>query len=257
MPTRLCVRTPRRPIFQRVPRNVPFGRGAGYYELGQASLRGEGEGAARKALLRSVESRRESVQADPLNAVAKMDLQRSYLAIGYVELQVGNPSAALEQYKKGAEIMEALLQKDSTNEEFQWDMANDEYATGDALRLLGKRHEEQAHFQKCLKLRQVLLQTDPNSVQTRSEVLLVRAQLGEHEAPSRVAQELRDSAPTHPGILYLAAKGYALSASALIDDRVSGRQQKEIAELQRSYVVAAVRTLSDAVANGYKDTWML
>ena len=225
--------------------------------MGQAALGVEGEAVARKGLLQSIETRREAVQADPLNAAAKMDLQYSYYAIGDLELQVAKPRAALEQYKKGAEIMEALLRKDSTNEEFQWNLANDEYGMGDALRLLGKRQEAQAHFRDCLKLRQILLQTDPKSVQMRSEVMFVRAQLGEHEAPARTAQELRDSAPKHPGILYAAAQGYALSASALTDNRALSKQPKQIAELQRNYVDAAVRSLGDAVANGYKNTWML
>lgn len=231
--------------------------GQGYFRVGQAALGVEGEAVARKGLLQSIETRREAVQADPLNAAAKMDLQYSYYAIGDLELQVAKPRAALEQYKKGAEIMEALLRKDSTNEEFQWNLANDEYGMGDALRLLGKRQEAQAHFRDCLKLRQILLQTDPKSVQMRSEVMFVRAQLGEHEAPARTAQELRDSAPKHPGILYAAAQGYALSASALTDNRALSKQPKQIAELQRNYVEAAVRSLGDAVANGYKNTWML
>jgi serine/threonine protein kinase/tetratricopeptide (TPR) repeat protein len=235
----------------------PLYLGWAYYQIGRASLPVEGEAKARKALLQSVENRQEWVQADPLNAVAKLDLQHSFAAMGDLELQVGKPSAALEQYKKAAEMMEVLLQKDSTNEEFQWNLAQAEYGMGVALRLLGKRQEAQAHFQKCLKLRQVLLQTDPKSVQMRSEVMFVRAQLGEHETPSRTAQELRDSAPKHPGILYVAGQGYALSASAVTDDRASGRQPKQIAELQRNYVDAAVRSLGDAVANGYKDTWML
>jgi serine/threonine protein kinase/tetratricopeptide (TPR) repeat protein len=235
----------------------PFLLGTAYYELGRAGLRVEGEAKARKALLQSVEYRQEWAQVDPLNAEARKDLQHNYVAIGDLEIQLGNPSAALEQYKKAASTMEALLQKDSGNQEFQWNMANAEYATGVALRLLGKRQEARAHFQQCLRLRQVLLQTDPKSVQMRTEVMLVRAQLGDHEAAARTAQELRDSAPKHPARLYAAAQGYALSASALMDDRALVGKQKQITELQRNYVGSAVRSLGDAVANGYQDRWML
>jgi tetratricopeptide (TPR) repeat protein len=235
----------------------PLWLGAAYYELGRAGLSVEGEAMARKALLQSVENRQEWVQANPLNGVAKKDLQLSYVAIGDLETQVGKPAPALEQYKKAADTMQALLQKDPTNEEFQWNMANAEYGTALALRLLGKNQEAKSHFQQCLKLRQVLLQTDPKSVQMQTEVMLVRAQLGEHEAAARTAQELRDSAPKHPARLYSAAQGYALSASAIVQDRASGKPQKQISELQRSYVDASLQSLKDAVANDYKDTWTL
>ena len=235
----------------------PSWLGAAYYDLGRAGLPVEGEAMARKALLQSVEIRQQWVEADPLNGEAKMRLQQSYVAMGDLEIQVAKPSAALEQYKKAADTMEVLLQKDSTNQEFQWNMANAEYGAGVALRLLGKRQEAKTHFQQCLRLRQVLLQTDPKSVQMRTEVMLVRAQLGEYEAAARTAEELRDSAPKHPARLYAAAQGYALSASALMDDRAAGSKQKEITELQRNYVDASVRSLRDAAANGYKNTWML
>ncbi len=229
----------------------------GYYTSGRASFPEEGEATAREALLHSVEIRREHVRADPLDAQVKLELHESYEAIGDLEMQLARPGAALEQYKKGAEIMETLMAKDASNAEYKWNMANAQYGIGFAEWLLGNRKEARDHFQRCSKLRQVLLQTAPQNPQQETDLMLVQAQLGEHEAAVRIAQALRDSAPKHPARLYAAAQAYALSASALLDGRASGTQQKQTMELQQTYVATAVRLLADAVANGYQDKWTL
>ena len=214
------------------------------YLIGQASLPVEGEAKARASLIRSIEIRMERSKADPLDAAAKRELQSSEIAMGDLEIRTGNPYAALEQYKKAVQIMEPLLEKDAGNEEDQWHMATAEYAMGVAQRQLGQEQQAAANFQKCLKLRGGLLQTEPKSTQRRTELMLVEAQLGQVQAALEEANKLGETAPKHPGILYSAARAYAICAAGSAQESSKNPKMNE-------YGNSAVTLIEQAVVNGY------
>lgn len=90
---------------------------------------------------------------------------------------------------------------------------------------------------------------EPTSTQRRTEVMLVRAQLGQYQAAIEQAKKLREIGPKHPGILYSVARAYALCAFGLA-------QKPATKQAAHPYADAAIRLLAEAVANGY-DTRML
>lgn len=226
-----------------------------YFYLAQARLRTGKEAAARDAFHRSEELRRQWVQAEPLSARAKQELARTYLAIGDLELDVGNSQASVEQYQKAEAIFAALVEKDKTNPEVQWYLANTQYALGSALYSTAQPEKAQAYFRRCLLTREVLLRSDVNNIQRKIEVMLVKAWLGRYQEALQNAGAVEQYSPHHPGKLFSAACAYALSIPA--PDRASGRSRTEDRRRAANCAKSAVELLRTAVANGYRDVWML
>jgi serine/threonine protein kinase len=226
-----------------------------YFLLAQARLRTGKEAAARDAYHRSEELRRQWEQAELLSARAKQELARTYLGIGDLELDVGNSQGSVEQYQKAEAIFTALVEKDKTNPELQWYLANTQYALGSALYAAAQPEKSQAYFRRCLLTREVLLRSDPTNIQRKIELMLVEARLGRHEKALQEARAVEQYSPQHPGKLFSAACAYALSIPA--PDRASGRLHAEVQRLASDYAKSAVELLREAVANGYRDVWML
>jgi serine/threonine-protein kinase len=189
--------------------------------------------------------RLEMVQAEPLSALAKQELGRALEASGDLEMELGQVQAARDSYQQAQEVFAGLAEKDSGNPEIQWYLANVRYALGTAQQSLGDAKAEQS-FRSCLKTREALLKDDPKNPQRKVELMLVLARLGQHDAASKLAQELGGHAPQHPGVLFAVACGYGECIRAVADQA-----------LQNRYLDKAAGALTQSIAHGYRDAYSL
>jgi serine/threonine protein kinase len=224
-----------------------------YRTLGRARLLTGQVAGAREAYHRAEELQRAWVLAEPLNAEAKRELARTELAIGDLELDLGNVEASLEEYRNAQSRFAALIERDKDNPELQWYQANTRYALGRALQSGGGRDEARVYFQQCLLTRKALLRADPKNTQRQIEVMLVNAQLARYEDAIADARAVERYAPHHPGKLFSAACAYALSVSApgKASHHLNAQQD------QTMYADEALRLLRLAFASGYRDSWTL
>jgi serine/threonine-protein kinase len=222
-----------------------------YYFLGRASLRLSQPGAARKYFQICLNLRQEWVNSAPLEGYPKQELGRVLDALGDMEMEMHLYPAALEYYQKSLAIFKELLKKGSSVPEFQWYRANVDYHLGTVYRHLKNESAAQEHFLACEKTREALYQDDKNNSQRKVELLLVYARLGKHREAAKMAQEIVDFAPKHPGKLFSAACGFALCSSGV---SLQGKPPSADDEaLQRHYSEKALATLRQAVDYGYKD----
>jgi serine/threonine-protein kinase len=189
--------------------------------------------------------RLEMVQAEPLSALAKQELGRVLEACGDLEMELGHVQVARDRYQEAEEVFAGLAEKDSGNPEIQWYLANVRYLLGSAQQSLGDAKAEQS-FRSCLKTREALLKDDPRNPQRKIELMLVLARLQQHDAASKLAQELEAHAPQHPGVLFAVACGYGECIRAVADQA-----------LQKAYLDKAAGALTQCVAHGYRDVHSL
>jgi tetratricopeptide (TPR) repeat protein len=226
-----------------------------YYYLGWASSRLAKPGDAQKYLQMSLNLRQDWAQANPRDAHVKQELGRTLDTLGDVETELHLYPVALEHYQKSLAVFQEVLQK-APIPEVQWYRANVEYHLGTVYRLLKNEKAALEYFSSCAKTREELFKSDPNNAQRKVELLLVYARLGKYREAAKMAQEIADFAPQHPGKLLAAASGYALCSSAVsrtgtLGDRNSGSPDDET--LKRIYLDKALATLRQALASGYKD----
>jgi len=217
-----------------------------YNALARAQVLMGQEAPAREAYRQVELLRREWVHSEPLNAYATQELARANVAMGTMELEVGNLKASLDQYRDAEDIFVELIAKDRANVELKWYLANTQYALGNALQAAGMRDEAKVYFRRCLVAREELFRMDPANIQRRIELMLVNAQLGNEEEALEDARMVEQYAPRNPGKLFSAACVYALSARA-----------SKVPRIRESYVDSVIRLLRMAIASGFRDSWAL
>jgi hypothetical protein len=117
------------------------------------------------------------------------------------------------------------------------------------LSLSGKANESKTYFSRSAGTYQSLLQSDPNNIQRKIEVMLAAAQLNHAEQAAAYAREVEGYAPQHPGKLFSAALAYAILASLPGTEQANEQRGKEADE--------AVRVLRKAMQSGLRGTWTL
>ena len=85
-------------------------------------------------------------------------------------------------------------------------------------------------------------------------MMLSLASCGRHAEANELAQELRKSGAQDAYVLYKAAAGLALCASAVAQQQAAGNAPADAAELIERYAKSAVETLREAVASGLQLT---
>jgi len=209
---------------------------------------------AKESYAASEAGHREMIRANPLDADARVDLARTELFLGDLELNLGNPKAALAHDQSAESMFEDLIKKDKENPELKWYSANSEYAIGRALKLGAQPNEARTYFSRCALTYQALLQSDPKNIQRKIEVMLADAQLQKPQPALGFAREVERYAPRHPGKLLSAALAYAILASPPRSAQPSHPNN----ELHRkNYAEEAMRLLHKAMQNGFRDTWTL
>jgi tetratricopeptide (TPR) repeat protein len=189
--------------------------------------------------------RQEMVQAEPSSVTARQELGRALEACGDLEMELGRFPEARDWYHQAQEVFAGMAEKDPSNPEIRWYLANARSALGLAQQSLHAPQAEQS-FRSCLKTREVLLKDDPQNRERKIELMLALARLGQHEAASTLAQEVAAHAPRHPGVLFAVACGYGECIRAVNDQA-----------LQNRYADKAAGALTQAVAHGYRDSHCL
>jgi tetratricopeptide (TPR) repeat protein len=222
-----------------------------YVLMGRASMRLAKPTDAQKYLQKSLALRQEWVNAVPLDDYGKQELGRTLDALGDLETEMGLYSAALDYYQQAHTVFQDLLKRGPNVTEFHWFLANVEYHLGTVHRLMKNEKAAEKNFLSCAKAREGLLKDDKANAQRKVELMLVYARLGRHQEAAKMAQEIIEFAPRHPGKLFSAACGLALCSSGVVPPGHSASLDEEA--LGHRYTEKAMETLRLAVANGFKD----
>jgi serine/threonine-protein kinase len=227
-----------------------------YLTMGKASFRLGETSNARRFLQNSLMLRQEWVKANELDDYAKKELGRTLEAFGDMETESRHYQEALDYYQKALTVFKELLQKDpNVPTELQWYRSNVEYRLGTIYQQLNDGKAAQEHFLACAKTREGLFKSDPKNAQRKVELMLVEARLGKHREAAKMAQELVDFAPQHPGKLFAAACGFALCNSSAVPQGQSANADDEA--IKHSYADKALATLGQAIRYGYRDVQAL
>ncbi len=225
-------------------------QGMALYLLGRTLAHRQAVDEARQYLQRALSLRRRLVRENVTSADAKRELGAALDALGDLEVEQGHASAALEYYRQAQEMYLALCQKEKGVMEDEWYLAGSHYRLGVARQLSGDLAGARQAFTESRKLRQAMNETE-SSPQSKSELMLACARLGEHFPAARLAADLRRVGDKHPGILFEVACGYALCVPTV----TAGKGPLSSAEqaLQFQYTDAAMQCLRRAIELGYKD----
>jgi serine/threonine protein kinase len=221
------------------------------YFLGQLGAHRGAVEDARQQLRRAIAIRQQAVKDDPSSAAAKRELGAALDALGDLEVEQGNASKALDQYRVAHELYKPLIAKEKDNMEDVWYLAHSYYRLGTASNLKADSSQAAQAWNESLKLREILVKKDPKNVQFRTELMLARARCRQDIEAARDAGELRLRAPKDAEVLIAVAKAYALCIGA-----VDSRKQPSGAAghaLQKEYRDAAIATLGQAIQLGYAD----
>ena len=216
--------------------------------FGEADAHLGDEPAARRHFSEATALWNEVIRADPLDSTPRKSLAYVYEEIGDLELGLGRIPEALRSYEEGRNILASLVKKDPANPELLWFLANDEESLGVANTLLGNRSEARRLFATVLTTRERLLKDDPRNIQREVEVMLVKARLGDVAEASRIAARVAEFAPRHPAKLFAVARALSLCAESAA--RAKEPQAPAFAE-------KSLGALKQAVANGFKDAWVV
>jgi hypothetical protein len=103
-----------------------------------------------------------------------------------------------------------------------------------------------------LRLRQQLVEVDPNSAAEQTGLMLALGRCGRHREAVEIADQLRRSYQDESHLLYFVATGYAVCAETVAEnEEAAGAEQ---AELLKHYGRLAVETLRSAIDHGYEVT---
>ena len=212
------------------------------HRLGQPSL---GRDHSAKAL----ECIDRILSQDPQEAQAALELGRTYLDIGDMELGSGNLTNSLNALHKSSEKFEQLISKDPGNAELKWYLANTQYLLASLLELTGTPGSELL-LTNCVATRRLLAEQDPGNIQREIELMLALGRTGDLQEADRLADKVLARAPRHPGKLFQTACAKAQSSRRSLGN--SGNKT-----LSDQYAEAAVAILARAVDAGWKDSHTL
>jgi serine/threonine-protein kinase len=209
--------------------------------------------ASRRYLLEASALVRELLRAQPMSVRLHRDLSRVHDAMGESQMSLGDTRGALENYQEAHRILQRLAEKDKTDEEGLWFLANADYHLGAAQLASGDRAAAQKSFEDCLATRERHAKEDPENLQRLIELMWARARCGQHAKAQQVGERLSETAAKHPGVQFAVACGYALCRASLNPD---ASDAPERIRAQR-YGDLAMKALPLAIEDGYADLWML
>ena len=158
------------------------------------------------------------------------DLQRelaaAYQKVGDVQgnpylANLGNPDGALESYRKGLAILEALPLTDANNAQTRFDLAKSHEKIGDILWAKGESAESQAEYRRALSIYEKLSSandlSDPANIarlhdrigQTEEQVGDFDGALASYQSALNKSQDLVATEPENPKYRRAVAVGYA------------------------------------------------
>jgi serine/threonine-protein kinase len=217
-----------------------------YFFLARAEHRLGQDDLAREHAPKSIEPLQRILKQDPGYAYAIQELGRSYDAIGEAELERGEQETGLQSLLKAQEVFQDLTQKDPSNPEAQWYLANTEYRLASLLEMMGRPGAEPL-LEKCLKTRRALRDQDSTNIQRDIELMQVLARTGALEESDRLAEKVLAYAPHHPGKLFQTACAKAQCARLAASGGTPDPSRSE------RYAEQALEILEKAVESGYKD----
>jgi tetratricopeptide (TPR) repeat protein len=229
-----------------------------FSRLGDVSFKlGKGAEALKYARL-ALDIRRPLAEGEKApNIVARDDLAMSYIQMGDAHLLfLNDPAAARQAYEEALKLRKQLGEANPNSARVLGSQANAYYRVATACLRMGQAEEAGKLYQECLVIRKRLAESrlgaEP-AVQINFSLVLARC--GQHgEAAGKVDQlGGQEQIRKNPHLLYYIACVYALCSSA--DGQRSGSEGATSLnpDLRQRYQDAAIRTLRQAMALGWKN----
>jgi serine/threonine-protein kinase len=220
--------------------------------LGRANHRLGNESEARTRFQQAADQLQSIIESDPTNAYVQQELGRVYDAIGEMEQEQGHIPQCIEKYEAARSIFQDLVNKDQSNPEYRWYLANTQYHLGPVLHQQGDPAAADL-LQQCLETRRFLEKNDPKNIQRTIELMLALARTGDIPGADALAEKVVAYAPRHPGKLFSAACAEALcvATGAAGKDEPQGSEFEERA--RDRHARRAVEILKMAAEHGYRD----
>jgi tetratricopeptide (TPR) repeat protein len=223
-----------------------------WLKMGQLSFNLGDETTCRSFYDKALKLSEGAVARDGKNAQFQQALAASLSAIGDLELMLRNAAKALEHYRAAHAIYETLAASNpDANTQRVYSLSF--YRLGTACLAVGETAESEKHYQESLKLRRELSDTDPRNAYKLIDLIVALARCGQHAEATDLAGKLRERAPQDPSVLFYVACGYALSIPAVTMNRPDGSSTDGESDRRQRYAAAALDSIRQAIANGYKD----
>jgi len=277
-------------LVQLDPRNTKFQRdlSISYNKLGDVQVQSGQVTEALGSYQKAFEISQKLAAADPSDALAQRDLSISYSKLGDVQLQSRQVTEALGSYQKGLEISQKLAAADPSDAQAQRDLAVSFYKLGEAEQA-GKQFEKAiAWYEKArdkVKAMQQAARLAPQDkdmpgmpdrsiqqcrhaatalgdwktlVEQPAELLPVLLEMrgtefvkeGRIGDAVQAVAKLRELKTATAGQLYNAACVYSLCAGRL---GAAPSLPAEQSAARQQHIAAALATLREAIAAGWKD----
>jgi serine/threonine-protein kinase len=132
--------------------------------------------ALRKDLVTAVHS------ADPKPFPRRRSLAVSYVKLGMLAMEVGDPARAAEYGKNALEASRAAVAVDPTKQEDRRELLSGSHLLlGKAMCRLGAEAPAREHYRQCAELRQEMVRADPLNAVAKQELSRVQDALGDLE----------------------------------------------------------------------------
>ena len=124
-------------------------------------------------------------QRDPANAGWQRDLSVSHDRVGEVLERKGDLDAALESFRAGLAIAEALTRREPRAREWQWDLRSASTASAMSCSAKGKAGEALASYRRGLEIAEALVELDPARTGWQRDLAVSYHKVGSLEAQRR------------------------------------------------------------------------
>jgi tetratricopeptide (TPR) repeat protein len=222
-----------------------------HHAMGTVSLRlgalDDAESYSQKAL----DMMRQLHEGQPQSTTYRWNMALFHNQLGAVRLMADKAPQAAKDYAQSLEVLETLSADDPQNALLRRHLSETHYGLATAL---GRLQDPAAadHYESALRLRQQLVEVDPNSAAEQTGLMLCLGRCGAHQEAAKIADRLRKSYLDESHILYSVAAGYAVCAEAVGRDEEAADAQR--AQLVEQYGRLAVETLRSAIEHGYEVT---
>jgi tetratricopeptide (TPR) repeat protein/tRNA A-37 threonylcarbamoyl transferase component Bud32 len=192
----------------------------------------------------TLQQREKRFTEKPNDQQVRSELADVNYQIGEFKLKTGSLTEARMRLERSKELRAKLLDGDRSNAVLTRNMAEALYRLGNLSDREGKQKMALASFEAASKLGQQLVDQDPQNDKRRMELMIDLAHVGQIEKASTIAGQLGAEPNLDNELRVQIARCYAQCARSAPDSQ---------AALKQGFLLKAMESLHEAVANGFRD----
>jgi serine/threonine-protein kinase len=205
---------------------------------------------AQSNLAKCVELREKFVAKDPLNMTQRTLLASTHRAMGDAQFYAGAAATAVS-YRTALEHVKRLVELDGGTDYLRA-LSQINYRVGAATLKAAGPAEADPFFQESVRiLETTFAKVLPTNNSLKTDLMVALARLGHHERAAKLAEDV--SFQQDNSALFQAACGYSLCIAGVAHRKSDDQLTPNDRQRQQQYAEAAVRVISLAIANGYKN----